>query len=235
MCGRYIVEGVQEISERFQLRDIGLIFEPTYNAAPSELLPVVIADDDGQRQLRLLRWGLIPRWSRPGGKGVQPINARVETLREKPMFRPLLSRHRCIVPASGYYEWRTEGGAKQPYFVSTTDREVFGFAGLYDETTNPEAEGPAAAAAGSYTIITAGAHEALASLHDRMPLILRPEHEEAWLSRDVTDPLEIEQLLNPRPGSEMLTYPVSKAVNNVRNDSPDLIEPIDVEAPSSRD
>lgn len=227
MCGRYIVEGVQEISERFQLRDIGLIFEPTFNAAPSELLPVVTADDEGQRQLRLLRWGLIPRWSKPGSKGVQPINARVETLREKPMFRPLLSRRRCIVPASGYYEWRNEGGVKQPYFLTTKDREIFGFAGLYDETTDPEAVGPAAAAAGSYTIITAGAHEALASLHDRMPVILRPEHEADWLSPDVTDALEIEQLLNPRPASEMLTYPVSKAVNNVRNDSPDLIEPLE--------
>jgi putative SOS response-associated peptidase YedK len=232
MCGRYIVEGVQEISERFQLRDIGLPFAPTFNAAPSELLPVVIADDDGERQLRLLRWGLIPKWSKPGSKGVQPINARVETLREKPMFRPLLSRHRCIVPASGYYEWRVEGGVKQPYFLTTKDREVFGFAGLYDETTDPEADGPAAAATGSYTIITAGAHESLATFHDRMPVILRPEHEADWLSRDVTDPLEIEQLLNPRPASEMLTYPVSKAVNNVRNDSPDLIEPIEIEEPS---
>lgn len=232
MCGRYVVEGVQELSERFQLQDVGFLFEPTFNAAPSELLPVVVEGDAGERQLRLMRWGLIPRWSKPGGKGVQPINARAETLREKPMFRPLLSRRRCIVPASGFYEWRREGGAKQPYFLTTNDRAVFGFAGLYDETTDPDADGPATAA-GSYTIITTGANDAVAAIHDRMPVILRPEHEAAWLSHEVTDPLEIEQLLAPRPASEMLTYPVSKAVNNARNDQPDLIEPLADEDASS--
>lgn len=229
MCGRYVVEGVQELSERFQLRDVGLLFEPTYNAAPTELLPVIIEDDEGARRLRLMRWGLIPRWSRPGGKSVQPINARSETLREKPMFKPLLSRRRCIVPASGYYEWRKEEGGKQPYYLTLEDREIFGFAGLYDETVDREADGPEAAAQGSYTIITAAADDAISFLHDRMPVILRPEYEEAWLSHDVTDADEVEHLLAPRPGSEMLTYPVSKAVNNARTDRPDLIEPIDVD------
>jgi putative SOS response-associated peptidase YedK len=226
MCGRYVVEGVQELSERFQLRQVGFLFEPTFNAAPSELLPVVVEDDAGERELRLMRWGLIPKWAKAGGKGVQPINARAETLREKPLFRPLLSRRRCIVPASGFYEWRREGGAKQPYFLTTNDGELFGFAGLYDETTDPEAEGPAAAAQGSYTIITTNANDAVAPIHDRMPVILRPEHEDAWLSHEVTDPHEIEQLLTPRPADEMRFYPVSKAVNNVRNDRPDLIEPL---------
>jgi putative SOS response-associated peptidase YedK len=226
MCGRYVVEGVQELSERFQLRQVSFLFEPTYNAAPSELLPVVVEDDEGERQLRMMRWGLIPKWHKPGSKGVAPINARAETLREKPLFRPLLSRRRCIVPASGFYEWRRDAGGKQPYYLTTKDGELFGFAGLYDETTDPEAEGPEAAAQGSYTIITTGANDAVAPVHDRMPVILRPEHEEAWLSHDVTDANEIEQLLNPRPASEMRLYPVSKAVNNVRNDSPELIEPL---------
>ena len=231
MCGRYVVEGVQELSERFQLRQVGLLFEPTFNAAPSELLPVIVEDDAGERQLRLMRWGLIPKWSKPGGKGVQPINARAETLREKPLFRPLLHRRRCIVPASGFYEWWREGGVKQPYFLTTKDGEVFGFAGLYDETIDrpsgaPGAEGPAEAAQGSYTIITSGANEAVAPIHDRMPVILRPEHEDGWLSHEVTDPDEIEHLLTPRPAAEMRSYPVSKAVNNVRNDRPDLIEPM---------
>lgn len=230
MCGRYVVEGVQELSERFQLRDVGLLFEPTYNAAPTQLLPVIVEDDDGARKLRLMRWGLIPRWSRPGGKSVQPINARAETLREKPMFKPLLTRRRCIVPASGFYEWRKEEGAKQPYYLTLDDREIFGFAGLYDETSDPEAEGPEGAVQGSYTIITTAANDAVSFIHERMPVILRPEHEEAWISHDVTDPDEIEHLLTPRPGSEMLTYPVSKAVNNARTDRPDLIEPIDPDA-----
>lgn len=227
MCGRYVVEGVQELSERFQLRDVGVLFEPTYNAAPSELLPVIVEDDAGSRHLRLMRWGLVPRWSRPGAKSVQPINARSETLSEKPMFKPLLKRRRCIVPASGYYEWRKEDGAKQPYYLTLDDREIFGFAGLFDETSDREAEGPEEAAQGSYTIITTAADASISYIHDRMPVILRPEHEEAWLSHDVTDPGEIEQLLSPRPGSDMRTYPVSKAVNNARTDRPDLIDPIE--------
>lgn len=229
MCGRYVVEGVQELSERFRLTNVRFLFEPTYNAAPSELLPVVVEDDDGERELKLMRWGLIPKWSRPGGKSLQPINARAETLGEKPMFKPLLSRRRCIVPASGFYEWRREDGGKQPYYLTTNQRHPFGFAGLYDVTTDPEAEGPAAAAEGSYTIITTAANDKISYIHERMPVILRPEHEDAWLSHEVTDLEEIEQLLNPIPGAEMTTYPVSKAVNNVRNDSPDLITPIEDE------
>jgi len=231
MCGRYVVEGVQELSERFQLTNLRFMFEPTFNAAPSELLPVIVEDESGARQARLMRWGLIPKWSKPGGKSIQPINARAETLREKPMFRPLLSRRRCIVPASGFYEWRREDGAKQPYFLTTNDRTLFGFAGLYDETADPDADGPDSAIQGSYAIITTGAHDAVAHIHDRMPVILRPENEAAWLSQDVTNPHEIEQLMRPIAADQMRTYPVSKAVNNVRNNRPDLVEPIeDVES-----
>ena len=229
MCGRYVVEGVQELSERFQLRDVRLRLDPTFNAAPTELLPVIVEDDAGERQLKLMRWGLVPRWSRPGGKSVQPINARAETLRDKPMFKPLLGKKRCIVPANGFYEWRREGGAKQPYFLTTNDHRLFGFAGLYDDTTGDAADGPPNGAAGSYTIITTNAHANVSFIHDRMPVILRPEHEADWLSHDVTAPEEIEQLLAPIPAEELDAYPVSKAVNNVRNNRPDLVEPVATE------
>jgi putative SOS response-associated peptidase YedK len=167
-----------------------------------------------------MQWGLVPRWQRSDGKrGVAPINARAETLLEKPMFRGLTKSKRCIVPASGFYEWRKVDGRKQPYYLTSEDGDPWGFAGLYDLTHDEDND-----AAGSFTIITTSANSAVAPVHERMPVILRREDEEEWVSREVTDPVEVEQLLRPYP-EDMLIYPVSTAVNNTRNNSPELIEP----------
>ena len=211
MCGRYVIEGTTELSERFQLRQIPADLFPewtTYNAAPTQLLPVIVEDADGERTA----------WRRPDGKaGVAPINARAETLLEKPMFRGLTKAKRCIVPASGFYEWRKVDGRKQPYYLTSDDGEAWGFAGLYDLTHEDETD-----AAGSFTT---SANSLVAPLHERMPAILRREDEEEWVSRDVTDPLQVERLLRPYPEDAMRVYAVSPDVNSPRHNGPELIEP----------
>ena len=136
------------------------------------------------------------------------------------MFRGLVKAKRCIVPASGFYEWRKLDGRKQPYYLTSDDGELWGLAGLYDLTHDEEN-----AAAGSFTIITTGANPLVAPLHERMPVILRREDEEEWVSRDVDDPLQVERLLQPYPADEMRLYPVSTAVNTTRNNGPELIAP----------
>jgi len=221
MCGRYVLKAPEDISERFQLRQFNLHLSPVFNAAPSTELPVIVERDGGDREARLMRWGLVPRWAKPGDKTVAPINARGETLLEKPMFRSLVSRKRCLVPASGFYEWKQQQGRKQPYFVSLPDEPTFALAGLYDEFAGKDGETVA-----SYTIVTTQPNDLMATLHNRMPVILPRTDEEEWLSREVTDPLQVERLLVPYPADAMTAWPVSPAVNNVRNDDPRLIEPL---------
>lgn len=220
MCGRYMIQGSDDLSERFKLTGSQLRWLGTYNAAPSEQLPIVVEAEDGERQLRLMQWGLVPRWTKPGGRSVAPINARAETVRDKPMFRRLIGSRRCLVPANGFYEWQQQGGPKQPYFIGVNDEPLFAFGGLYDEGAGEEDPG-------SYTILTTQANELVAPIHNRMPVILRPEDEGDWLSREVTDADFIERLFAPFAADDMFAYPVSKAVNNVRNDGPELIEPLD--------
>lgn len=226
MCGRYVIEGLpDEISERFQLRRIPLLLFESFNAAPTQELPTVIEDERGERELRPMRWGLIPRWAKPGEtKAPAPFNARAESVLEKPMFRPLVNRKRCLVPANGYYEWKQVGGRKQPYLFQTTDQELFAFAGLYDELTDEDGEIVA-----SYTVITTDANELAADYHHRMPVILPRDAEEAWVSREVDDGRAVAHLLAPYPAERMRVRPVSPAVNNVRNNDRSLIAPLDEE------
>jgi putative SOS response-associated peptidase YedK len=170
-----------------------------------------------------MKWGLIPRWRKPGEKdSFAPINARSETILEKPMFRNLVGRHRCLVPSNGFYEWQRRDGGKQPYFIRVEDDPTFAFAGLYDLHKEDDGE-----LLGSYTILTTSANKLMEPIHDRMPVILRKDDEEEWLSPEVTDPVAIQHLLQPFPASEMEAYPISTAVNNVRNDGEDLIQPLE--------
>jgi len=195
---------------------------PTYNAAPSQMLPVILEEDPAERAARLMQWGLVPRWRKPGERdSFAPINARSETVLEKPMFRPLMGKQRCLVPASGFYEWQQRAGGKQPYYVTVRDQPLIAFAGLYDER---EEDGEILA---SYTILTTAANELMAPLHERMPVILHPRDEEEWLSLEIDNPHAVEHLLRPYPAEEMEANPVSRAVNNVRNNEPDLIEPVE--------
>lgn len=223
MCGRYVIEDFQELSET--LRQIPFQstfdFEPNWNAAPSQHLPVLI-QRDGSLELREMQWGLIPAWLKPGEKPkVAPINARAETLAEKPMFRNLVKRHRCLVPANGFYEWRRTGGPKQPYFIHLRDEPIMLMAGLYDVRTNEEGE-----KAGSYTIITGGPNDVMVDIHDRMPMIIHGEDVELWMDGDIDEMGPLEHLLQPVANEEIEKYPVSTKVNSVRNNGPELVEPI---------
>jgi putative SOS response-associated peptidase YedK len=223
MCGRYVIEWLpDEITERFQLRRIPASLFESFNAAPTQELPVIVDTADG-RVLRTMRWGLIPRWSRTGeGKAPAPFNARGESLLEKPMFRSLVSTKRCLVPANGYFEWKQVGSRKQPYLFTLKDEELFAFAGLYDESTGPDGE-PVA----SYTVVTTAANEFASEYHHRMPVILPREAESEWASHDQTDAHAVVNLLQPFDPAGMAARPVSMAVNNVRYNSRSLIDPLE--------
>ncbi len=226
MCGRYVLGAPEDLSERFQLRQLAIHLPHTWNAAPTNQLPVIVEDQEGEREAKLMQWGLIPRWAKPGDKrGLAPINARAETLSEKPMFRNLVKRQRCLVPANGFYEWKNLGDSKQPYYITVPDDPLFAFAGLYESFANDDGE-----EIDSYTIITTEPNDLMASFHNRMPAILHPRDEAEWLDPDVTDPAQVERLLVPYPADEMEAYPVSRKVGNTRNDGPDLIEPIGTES-----
>ena len=222
MCGRYILGRVEDLSERFQLRDLNLGVKPTWNAAPTQELLVIVPGDGPHRDAHLMRWGLLPRWKQRGpGRAPEPINARAETLDERPMFRSLIARNRCIVPATGFYEWRQMDHGKQPVVLRPTDQELFGFAGLWDETTTVDGE-----LIRSFTIITTSPNELVAPIHHRMAAILDPGDEAAWLDPELTEWPVVEQLIRPYPADRMELFPVGKAVNNTRANDPSLIQPL---------
>lgn len=226
MCGRYVIEDFQELSET--LRQIPFQsffdFKPNWNAAPTQQLPVII-NAEGELQMHPMQWGLIPGWVKPGDKPkVSPINARSETIAEKPMFRNLVKRRRCLIPANGFYEWKQTGGPKQPYLIHLVDQPIMLMAGLFDVRTGDDGEDQP-----TYTIITGPSNDVMAEVHNRMPMIIHPEDIEEWMDPDVQEIGPLEPLLQPLPNDEITMYPVSTDVNNVRNNRTDLIEPIAVQ------
>lgn len=223
MCGRYALHGPSSrLREQFEadIDDIPADFGPRYNAAPMQLLPVIRQRPTGERVVQLLRWGLIPSWSKDESIATKLINARGETVAEKPSFRAAYKSRRCIVPASGFYEWKKVAGGKQPYFIEPANELLFGFAGLWERWSKPDGE-----TVDTFTVITTEANEAMRSLHDRMPVILLPDDYDQWLTK-TTEPDLVRQLLVPCPDEMLQMHPVSKAVGNVRNEGPELIEQI---------
>lgn len=227
MCGRRPINlNTTELSKSLAQMPFqsSFEFEPNFNAAPGQQLPVVI-NNDGTLEVRLMHWGLIPGWLKPGEKPkVTPINARSETLTEKPMFRNLVKRHRCIVPSSGFYEWKRIGGTPQPYYIYLADEPVMLMAGLFDYRLNSDGE-----LEGSHTILTCASNDVMAEVHDRMPVILHPDDVKLWMDEDVTEVGPLESLLQPVANDEIEMYPVSTAVNSVKNNSPALLEPVVVQ------
>ncbi len=220
MCGRFTLGVPEGIAARFDaVLDGAEGIVPRYNIAPTQRTPVVVAEADG-RQVCGMRWGFRPAWARPSGGGAAPINARAETLRERPLFRGALARGRCLIPADGFYEWRVEPGqrAKQPYYIRRADGGLFAFAGLY---TAGDGEDGA-----TYAIITTAPNGMMGPIHDRMPAILRPEDEPLWLDRDRDDPAPALRLLRPYPDDLLVAYPVAARVSAPRADGPALIEPL---------
>lgn len=223
MCGRYVLDAPEDLSERFQLRQLTITLPHSWNVAPTSSMPVITETAEEGRQGRTMKWGLIPRWSKPGdSRAISPINARAETLAEKPMFRGLIKNRRCLVPANGFYEWKNMGDHKQPYYISVADKDLFAFAGLYDEAKGEDGDVVA-----SYTIITTSANDVMSSIHDRMPVILHEDDEAEWMDPALTDAGAIRHLLGSYPADEMVVFPVSREVNNVRNNRPELLQPLD--------
>jgi putative SOS response-associated peptidase YedK len=230
MCGRFTLRTPATVLiEHFDL-DVRnetqlALFDPRYNIAPTQDVVVVRADaDTGRRAASMMRWGLLPSWTKQIAGGPPMINARSETLAEKPAFRPAFGSRRCLIPADGFYEWQLTPGArkgkKQPYYIHRPDGNPFAFAGLWETWRNPDSQ----LVIESCTIVTTGANAALASLHDRMPVILAPNDYGLWLDAKVNEPTKLQYLLASCGDDELMAEPVSTHVNRVANDDPRCIE-----------
>lgn len=223
MCGRYTLKENKEqvagwldaVMEGFE------DYEPDYNVAPSKEMPVMVTKEKTrERLLYPFRWGLLPFWAKEEKTSYSMINARAESLATKKSFKPSFESQRCIVPASGFYEWKGEKGDKTPYYIYPTHESLFAFAGLYNVWRSPDGK----TRIPTYTIITTDANRTMEELHDRMPAMLLREEWDEWLDRDNHDTGALQELLRPFPDDALAYYPVSKAVNNVRNNGPELIE-----------
>jgi putative SOS response-associated peptidase YedK len=196
---------------------------PRYNIAPTQNVAVVT--ENSPRALEMMRWGLVPSWAKDVSIGSKMLNARAETLAEKPSFRSALMRKRCIIPADGFYEWKKQGKKKQPMCIHRKDDELFGFAGLWSEWTSPDGS-----PLRTCTIITCAANSVMEPLHDRMPAILRPEDEAAWLNASETSAGALLALLSPYPEYEIEAFPVSPVVKSAAYGGSDCIERVEEEA-----
>jgi putative SOS response-associated peptidase YedK len=221
MCGRYtLTKKQQEVVDRFNAEIEGVI-KDLFNSAPTQELPVI--SDENPAKIAFYKWGLIPSWSKDSAIGSKMINARAEGLHEKPSFSKLLERQRCIIPADGFYEWKQTAQGKQPYRITLKNNDLFAFAGLWDKWRNP-----AGLLVYTFTIITTEPNELMKSIHNRMPAILEKGAEKEWLNPKLPFK-DTETFLKPYVSDEMRAYPVSKAVNSVQNNSPDLIKEVPLE------
>ncbi len=220
MCGRYELHThPAAIALLFELSHAPS-FEPHYNIAPMTDVPVVRVNANGERELARMRWGFVPRWAKDPSIAARMINARGETLADKPTFRIAFRRHRCLLPADGYYEWQQmaagDGVRKQPLHVGMKDAATFAIGGLFERWMSPDGE-----VLDTCTIVTTDANALLAPIHDRMPLIVAPEQYARWL--DPQEP-DVRDLVVPFAAERMTHYPVSTRVNNTRHDDEKLIE-----------
>jgi putative SOS response-associated peptidase YedK len=220
MCGRFTNSAKSaQISKEFKVSAKNQTEKPRYNIAPSQMIDTILSLD-GERVLSQLKWGLIPSWAK--GADNQMINARAETITEKPSFREAFQKRRCIVPATGFYEWKKGRDGKQPFYFHLPNKEVFGFAGLYEEWLDKES----GEILETCTIITTAANDVLKPVHDRMPVILSPKGYDEWLDEKIKDSERLKNLLKPYPANEMTAHPVSKSVNVPDADSSELIVPL---------
>lgn len=222
MCGRYTLSSPSDLLADLLEIDSVPDLAPRYNIAPTQEAAVVrVAEESGNRVLGMLRWGFIPFWAKDPAIGNRMINARAETVAEKPAYRASFKHKRCVVPADGFYEWQAIGGRKQPHYFRLLDREPFAFAGLWDRWEKGDGE-----PLETFTILTTEPNQAVAAVHRRMPVILEPEAIETWLDPGIVDGERLIPLLGPLPAERMEGYPVSTFVNSPGNDSPRCIEPL---------
>ena len=215
MCGRYTLAAhADELVETFGVPPPEFDFGPRYNIAPSQQAPVVAEDRRGRR-IGLLTWGLVPGWADEPGSGI--INARAESVADKPSFRDAFERRRCLVPADGFYEWRKEGSAKIPYWIHPRGGGLLSFAGIWERWIRPGAE-----PRHTFAILTTDASEDVAPIHDRMPVLILASDRDRWLDRSA-DPRALLGLLRPAPSGSLACREVSTRVNRPADDDPGLI------------
>ncbi|WP_032389790.1 SOS response-associated peptidase [Rhodococcoides fascians] len=234
MCGRYAsTRSDSDLQAVFDIAEtVGDEVPPSYNVAPTQTIRTVLErapkdepESDAVRQLRSVRWGLIPSWAKDAKIGSRLINARSETITEKPSFKKAASRRRCIIPADGYYEWEKRDGAKVPYFLH--EQGVLAMAGLYELWRDPtKTDDDEDRWVWSATVLTSPAADALGHIHDRSPVVLPPELRASWLDPTLTDLGEVSELLAAIPEPRLEPYEVSTAVNSVKNNSPELLTPV---------
>ncbi|MDO6437063.1 SOS response-associated peptidase [Cyclobacterium sp. 1_MG-2023] len=222
MCGRYSVkQDLKKVEDQLKLRlsEKAKNWKPSYNIAPSQLAPVVTSDKPDV--IDVFHFGLVPHWAKDKKVGYKMINARSETLLEKPSFKPLLvNNKRCLVLADSFFEWKKQGKEKQPFRIYLPEREVFFFAGLWSSWKDPEGE-----MYNSYSIITTAPNKLMAKIHDRMPVILTREEEKMWLEPD-QNPKDLLKLLNAYPADAMKAYEISSKVNKPTNNYPEILDPV---------
>ncbi len=229
MCGRFSLKAsADDLAEFLGLDDFPTL-EPRFNMAPSQyLLGLRVSAQDKNREICLLRWGLIPSWARDEKIGMRTINARSETAAQKPSFRGAMKRRRCVIPADGFYEWQRQGQRKkQPHRIIMKDGSLFGMAGLWDTWMPPDG-GPIE----TCSILTTAANALVGKLHDRMPVILDKKNFSEWMDPKNEDPKTVQQLLRPFPAEAMDSYPVGLYVNSPKNEGPQCVEPL---APPTED
>lgn len=219
MCGRFIIELTPEMAKKvFGITEIP-DWPARYNIAPTQLVPVVRQRSDGTRQISMMRWGLVPAWAKAWGDGL--INARAESVNEKPSFRQAFRQRRCIVPASGFYEWKKLDQRKIPHYVRMADHMPMPLAGIWELWRSPEGQ-----ALESFAILTTTANATVAPIHDRMPVILHLDELSLWLDRDLHDLDKLAPLLSAYPAERLEAHAVSPLVNSPGNDRPECILPV---------
>jgi len=220
MCGRFTLKTERErIKEMFRLQRLGQ-FDPRYNIAPSQpVLAVRMNAENGEREGTFFKWGLIPSWAKEPSIGNNLANARADTVATKPAFRSAFKKRRCLVVADGFYEWRAGPGGKTPYYFQMKDQGPFAFAGLWERWEKGEEP------VESCTLITTDANAVVGQVHNRMPVILDPGSFDTWLDPNEQRAEVLQALLAPLPDDSLTTYPVSKLVNNPKNQGPQCIEP----------
>lgn len=221
MCGRYVNRLTGEVvASFFEVNDIRIEWNPRFNVAPTTTVPVVRLKEDKCRELVGMKWGLRPFWAKPDAKLPPMINARAETVVSKPSYRAAFKSRRCLVPASGYYEWqKLAGGPKQPFYFTRKDGNPIAFAGIWEAGNDDSPD--------TVSIITTEPNADAAQIHDRMPVIMKRDRWETWLAPEPLAAGDVTEYLAPPPIGLLSIYPVSTAVNSVRNDGPRLIAPID--------
>jgi len=221
VCGRYTLKTPGDRVARMVGLPGEVRLEPRYNIAPSQRVSAVrLSADSVEREVALLQWGLIPSWMKEAPTTATMINARIETITEKPSFRNAYRRRRCLIPASGFFEWKGEKAPKQPYYIYLKDTPVFTFAGIWEHWQGPDGSEVETAA-----LLTSEAAPSIRETHDRMPVIVREAHHDAWLRADIS----AEDVLDKK--IVFSYYPISRAVNNIQNDGPQLIEERPLENP----